>query len=69
MDPGLGEFPQNLQDLQEAEKQRLVPTDGTESTAPEWLLLPPPPLRMCQDSGLKSPLPQPCLPEDCSEAT
>ena len=68
MDPGLGEFPQNLRDPQEAEKQRLVPTDRTESTAPECLPLPHPPLRMCQDSGLKSPLPQPCLPEDRSEA-
>lgn len=65
---GVSTKPASMRDPQEAEKQRSVPTDGTESTAPEWLLLPPPPPRTCQDLGLKSPQPRPCLPEDRSEA-
>lgn len=65
---GISTKPASMRDPQEAEKERSVPTDEMESTAPEWLPLPPPPPRMCQDPGLKSPLPWPCLPENCSEA-
>lgn len=41
--------PASVRDPQEAEKQRSVPpADGTESTAPEWPPLPPPPPRTCR---------------------
>ena len=68
--PAWGSFHEacRQRDPQEAEKQRSIPTDGMESRAPERPPLPPPPPRMCRDSGLESPLLWPRLPEDPSEA-